>query len=170
MDFSDKSVAAVISIIGKTDLTSIFLLQEITADCYFKFNWWLRHILICHYLVYSAANYELLTTEEERKIKMGNAGPVSQLEKLRHYNCRILLPTTAPLVGMLMLGNLFKECGVVILVDGKRHQMHLCILLLFFLEHSGATISVEAFFEYTLKIAILGLVAFAFGTAACAVR
>ena len=61
---------------------------------------------------------KLFTTEKERKIKMEQLRPVSKLEKILFpivitiVVCMIL-PTTAPLVGMLMLGNLFRECGVV---------------------------------------------------------
>ena len=61
---------------------------------------------------------KLLTTEEERKIKMEQLRPVSKLEKILFpiivtvVVC-LILPTTAPLVGMLMVGNLFRESGVV---------------------------------------------------------
>ena len=68
---------------------------------------------------------KLLTTEDERKIKMEQLRPVSKLEKILFpivvtIVVVMILPTTAPLVGMLMLGNLFKESGVV----KKQHQMH----------------------------------------------
>ena len=68
-----------------------------------------------------------LTTEEERKIKMEQLRPVSKLEKILFpvivtiVVC-LILPTTAPLVGMLMLGNLFRESGVVKQLTGDRIQ------------------------------------------------
>lgn len=60
----------------------------------------------------------LLTTKKERAIKMEQLRPVSKLEKILFpivvtIVVVLILPTTAPLVGMLMLGNLFRECGVV---------------------------------------------------------
>ena len=99
---------------------------------------------------------KLLTTEKERKIKMEQLRPVSKLERILFpiivtiVVCTIL-PTTAPLVGMLMLGNLFKESGVVrqLTETASNALMYIVVILL-----------------VTLKIVALGLIAFAFGTAA----
>ena len=77
---------------------------------------------------------KLLTTEKERKIKMEQLRPVSKLEKILFpiivtiVVC-LILPTTAPLVGMLMLGNLFRESGVVKQLSGdcfQRPDVHRC--------------------------------------------
>ena len=73
---------------------------------------------------------KLLTTEKERKIKMEQLRPVSKLEKILFPIIVItivvcmILPSTAPLVGMLMLGNLFRECGVVKQLPGDSFQCH----------------------------------------------
>ena len=115
---------------------------------------------------------KLLTTEEERKIKMEQLRPVSQLEKILFpiiitIVVSLILPTTAPLVGMLMLGNLFKECGVVRQLTETASNALMYIVVILLGTSVGATTSAEAFLNMdTLKIVALGLVAFAFGTAA----
>ena len=115
---------------------------------------------------------KLLTTEKERKIKMGQLRPVTQLEKILFpiivtiVVCMIL-PTTAPLVGMLMLGNLFKESGVVRQLTETASNAMMYIVVILLGTSVGATTSAEAFLNVsTLKIVLLGLIAFAFGTAA----
>jgi len=78
----------------------------------------------------------------------------------------MILPTTAPLVGMLMLGNLFKESGVVgqLAETASNALMYIVVILLG--TSVGATTSAEAFLNWdTLKIVALGMIAFAFGTA-----
>ena len=115
---------------------------------------------------------KLLTTEKERKIKMEQLRPVSKLERILFpiiitiVVC-VILPTTAPLVGMLMLGNLFKECGVVRQLTDTAANVLMYIVVILLGTSVGATTSAEAFLNMdTIKIVILGLVAFAFGTAA----
>ncbi len=118
MGFSDKAAAA-ISIIGGADgPTSIFLAGKLQQTAI------LGPIAVAAYSYMSLVPIiqppimKLLTTEEERKIKMEQLRPVSKLERILFpiivtiVVC-LILPTTAPLVGMLMLGNLFKESGVV---------------------------------------------------------
>jgi oxaloacetate decarboxylase beta subunit len=114
---------------------------------------------------------KLLTTEEERKIKMEQLRPVSKLEKILFpivitiVVC-MLLPTTAPLVGMLMLGNLFRESGVVKQLTETASNALMYIVVILLGTSVGATTSAEAFLKVdTLKIVVLGLVAFACGTA-----
>lgn len=114
---------------------------------------------------------KLLTSEEERKIKMEQLRPVSKLEKILFpivvtVAVCLILPSTAPLVGMLMLGNLFRECGVVkqLMETASNAMMYIVVILLG--TSVGATTSAEAFLNVTtLKIVALGLVAFIFGTA-----
>ena len=78
----------------------------------------------------------------------------------------MILPTTAPLVGMLMLGNLFKECGVVRQLTETASNALMYIVVIILGTSVGATTSAEAFLNAaTLKIVVLGLIAFAFGTA-----
>ena len=114
---------------------------------------------------------KLLTTEKERKIKMEQLRPVSKLEKILFpiivtiVVC-LLLPTTAPLVGMLMLGNLFKESGVVKQLAETASNALMYIVVILLGTSVGATTTAQAFLKVsTLKIVGLGLVAFAIGTA-----
>ena len=115
---------------------------------------------------------KLFTTEEERKIKMEQLRPVSKLEKILFpiivtvVVC-LILPSTAPLVGLLMVGNLFRECGVVKQLAETASNALMYIVVIVLGLSVGATTSAEAFLKVTtLKIVALGLVAFAFGTAA----
>ena len=114
---------------------------------------------------------KLLTTEEERKIKMEQLRPVSKKERILFpiivtiVVCS-LLPSTAPLIGMLMLGNLFRESGVVRQLQETASNALMYIVVIFLGTSVGATASAEAFLKVTtIKIIALGLIAFAFGTA-----
>ena len=165
MGFSDKAAAA-ISIIGGADgPTSIFLAGKLQQTAI------LGPIAVAAYS-YMSLVPKLLTTEEERKIKMEQLRPVSQLEKILFpiiitIVVSLILPTTAPLVGMLMLGNLFKECGVVRQLTETASNALMYIVVILLGTSVGATTSAEAFLNFdTLKIVFLGLIAFAFGTAA----
>ena len=115
---------------------------------------------------------KLLTTEKERKIKMEQLRPVSKLEKILFpivvtIVVSLILPTTAPLVGMLMLGNLFRESGVVRQLQETASNALMYIVVIILGTSVGATTSAEAFLNFeTVAIVILGLVAFSFGTAA----
>ncbi|MBR5740794.1 MAG: sodium ion-translocating decarboxylase subunit beta, partial [Firmicutes bacterium] len=113
-----------------------------------------------------------LTTKEERSIKMDQLRPVSKKERILFpivvtiVVCSIL-PSTAPLIGMLMLGNLFRESGVVRQLQETASNALMYIVVIFLGTSVGATASAEAFLKLTtIKIIGLGLVAFAFGTAA----
>ena len=172
MGFSDKAAAA-ISIIGGADgPTSIFLAGKLQQTAI------MGPIAVAAYSYMSLVPIiqppimKLLTTEKERKIKMGQLRPVTKLEKILFpivvtiVVC-LILPTTAPLVGMLMLGNLFKESGVVRQLTETASNAMMYIVVILLGTSVGATTSAEAFLNLdTLKIVALGLVAFAFGTAA----
>ena len=113
---------------------------------------------------------KLLTTEKERKIRMKQLRPVSKKEKIVFpifvsIFCSLILPDVAPLLGMLMLGNLFKESGVVDRLSDTA-QNALCNIVTIMIGLSvGATADGEAFIQVqTLAIVVLGLVAFAFST------
>ena len=114
---------------------------------------------------------KLLTTKEERAIKMEQLRPVSKLEKILFpiivtIIVVLILPTTAPLVGMLMLGNLFRESGVVKQLAETASNALMYIIVILLGTSVGATTSAEAFLNITtLKIVALGLVAFVVGTA-----
>ncbi len=111
-----------------------------------------------------------LTTKKERSIVMEQLRPVSKKEKIIFpivvtVFVSLLLPSAAPLIGMLMLGNLFKECGVVERLS-KTAQNELINIVTIFLGISvGATATAEAFLNWqTLGILLMGVTAFAFGT------
>ncbi len=114
---------------------------------------------------------KLLTTEKERKIEMKQLRTVSQREKIVFpivitTIIAILLPSAAPLIGCLMLGNLMKECGVTERLS-KTVQNELMNIVTIFLGISvGATATADAFLNWnTLGILTLGIVAFSFGSA-----
>ena len=172
LGFSDKAAAA-ISIIGGADgPTSIFLAGKLQQTAI------MGPIAVAAYSYMSLVPIiqppimKLLTTEKERKIKMDQLRPVSKLERILFpvivtiVVC-VILPTTAPLVGMLMLGNLFKECGVVRQLTETASNALMYIVVILLGTSVGATTSAEAFLNWnTIKIVILGLIAFMVGTAA----
>jgi len=172
MGFSDKAAAA-ISIIGGADgPTSIFLAGKLEQTAI------MGPIAVAAYSYMSLVPIiqppimKLLTTEKERKIKMEQLRPVSKLEKILFpiivtiVVC-LILPSTAPLVGALMLGNLFRESGVVRQLQETASNALMYIVVILLGTSVGATTSAEAFLNLgTIKIVVLGLVAFAFGTAA----
>lgn len=111
-----------------------------------------------------------LTTKKERMIKMGQLRKVSKVEKIIFpifvvLFCALLLPDVAPLLGMLMLGNLFRESGVVERLSDVA-QNGLCNVVTIFLGLSvGATANGELFLRtQTLAIIAMGLFAFGFST------
>ena len=114
---------------------------------------------------------KLLTTKEERQIKMTTLRTVSKTEKILFpivvtIFVSLLVPSAAPLVGCLMLGNLWKECGVCERLC-KTAQNELMNIVTIFLGISvGATTTAGAFLNLeTLKIVVMGVVAFGLGTA-----
>ena len=111
-----------------------------------------------------------MTTEKMRKVKMEQTRPVSKVEKICFpiivtVVCVLILPTVAPLIGCLMLGNLFRECGVTDRLSDTA-QNALCNIVTIFLGTSvGATAVGTTFLSWeTLKIIGLGLAAFSFAT------
>ena len=171
MGFSDQAAAAV-SIIGGADgPTSIFLAGKLGQSSL------MGPIAVAAYSYMSLVPIiqppvmKLLTTKKERAIKMKNLRPVSKLEKILFpivvttVVC-LILPTTAPLVGRLMLGNLFRESGVVRQLEETASNAMMYIVVILLGTSVGASTSAEAFLNVsTLKIVVLGLVAFIFGTA-----
>lgn len=112
-----------------------------------------------------------LTTEEERKVMMKQLRPVSKREKIIFpimitVVVSFLLPSATPLVGMLMLGNLMRECGVVDRLSETAQNALMNIVVIFLGLTVGATTNAETFLTWrTISIIILGLIAFSFGTA-----
>ncbi|OUQ18691.1 glutaconyl-CoA decarboxylase subunit beta [Lachnoclostridium sp. An14] len=172
MGFNDKAAAA-ISIIGGADgPTSIFLCGKLGQKEYMGPIAVAAYSYMALVPIIQPPIMKLLTTEKERKIKMEQLRPVSKLEKILFpiivtvVVC-LILPTTAPLVGMLMLGNLFRESGVVKQLTETASNALMYIVVIMLGTSVGATTSAEAFLKLdTIKIVVLGLVAFALGTAA----
>ena len=171
MGFSDKAAAA-ISIIGGADgPTSIFLCGKLGQTQY------MGPIAVAAYSYMSLVPIiqppimKALTTEKERKIKMEQLRPVSKLERILFpiivtIVVVLILPSTAPLIGMLMLGNLFRESGVVKQLTETASNALMYIVAILLGTSVGASTSAEAFLKMdTLKIVALGMIAFAFGTA-----
>lgn len=169
--FNDKAAAA-ISIIGGADgPTSIFLAGKLGQTEY------MGPIAVAAYSYMSLVPIiqppimKFLTTKKEREIKMEQLRPVSKLEKILFpvivtIVVVMILPATAPLIGMLMLGNLFRECGVVKQLQETASNALMYIVVILLGTSVGATTSAEAFLRIdTLKIVALGLIAFAIGTA-----
>ena len=172
LGFNDKAAAA-ISIIGGADgPTSIFLAGKLGQTGLMGPIAVAAYSYMSRVPIIQPPIMKLLTTEEERKIKMEQLRPVTKLEKILFpiivtiVVC-LILPTTAPLVGMLMLGNLFRESGVVKQLTETASNALMYIVVILLGTSVGASTSAEAFLNWdTLKIVFLGLVAFAFGTAA----
>ena len=111
-----------------------------------------------------------LTTKKERAVKMGQLRKVSKVEKIIFpivvvVFCSLLLPSVAPLLGMLMLGNLFRESGVVARLSDTAQNALINIVTIMLGVTVGATANGELFLRLeTLAIVAMGLFAFAFST------
>ena len=172
LGFNDKAAVAIAIIGGADGPTSIFLAGKLGQTEY------MGPIAVAAYSYMSLVPIiqppimKLFTTEKERKIKMEQLRPVSKLEKIFFpivvtIVVSLILPTTAPLVGMLMLGNLFRESGVVKQLQETASNALMYIVVILLGTSVGATTSAEAFLKLdTLKIVGLGLIAFAVATAA----
>ena len=172
MGFGGKAAAA-ISIIGGADgPTSIFLAGKLGQTALMGPIAVAAYSYMALVPIIQPPIMKALTTEKERKVKMEQLRPVSKLEKILFpivvtIVVVMILPTTAPLVGMLMLGNLFRESGVVKQLQETASNALMYIVVILLGTSVGATTSAEAFLNMsTIKIVILGLVAFAVGTAA----
>ncbi|SHF07358.1 sodium ion-translocating decarboxylase subunit beta [Caloramator proteoclasticus] len=114
---------------------------------------------------------KLLTTKEERMVKMDQLRKVSKAEKIIFpivvtILVSLLLPSVAPLIGMLMLGNLFRESGVVNRLSDTAQNAMINIITIFLGVTVGATANAKSFLNFeTIAITALGLVAFSFSTA-----
>ncbi len=163
--------AASISIIGGADgPTAIYLTSKLAPNL-------LGPIAVAAYSymalvpIIQPPVIKLLTSKEERSVKMEQLRTVSQREKILFpiivtILVILIVPSSAPLVGMLMLGNLFKESGVVphLVENGKNALLY--IVTIFLGITVGATANASTFLSIeTLKIIAIGLLAFVFGTA-----
>ena len=113
---------------------------------------------------------KLMTSAEDRKIKMTQSRPVSKTEKILFpiivtIFVVLLLPSTAPLIGCLMLGNLFRECGVTDRLSDTVQNALMNIITIMLSTSVGATMVASNFLKLdTIKIVFLGLVAFGIST------
>jgi len=162
--------AASIGIIGGADgPTAIFLTTQLAPEL-------LGPIAIAAYSYMALIPMiqpplmRMLTTEKERSVKMEQLREVTKTEKiifpiLVAAFVILLLPSTAPLIGCLMLGNLFRECGVTARLSDTAQNALMNIVTIFLAISVGATTVADRFLSLeTLKIIILGLTAFAFST------
>ena len=114
---------------------------------------------------------KLLTTKKDRGIKMEQLRPVTKTERILFpivstISCGLVLPASVPLVGMLMFGNLLRECGCTERLSLAAQNEVLNATTIFLGISVGATMSAESFLTVaTLKIIALGLIAFIFSTA-----
>ena len=172
LGFNDLAAAAIAIIGGADGPTSIYLASKLHQTEI------MGPIAVAAYSYMSLVPIiqppimRALTTKEERAIKMEQLRPVSKRERILFpivvtivvYG---LLPSTTPLVGMLMLGNLFRESGVVRQLTETASNALMYIVVILLGTSVGATTSAEAFLKWdTIKIVIIGLAAFCFGTAA----
>ena len=163
--------AASIGIIGGADgPTAIFLTSKLAPEL-------LGPIAVAAYSymalvpVIQPPIMKALTTKEERKIKMAQLRPVSKREKIFFpivvtLVTSLILPSAAPLIGMLMLGNLFRESFVVERLNKTAQNELMNIVTIFLGVCVGSTATAEAFLNWkTLGIFAMGIIAFSFGTA-----
>jgi oxaloacetate decarboxylase beta subunit len=173
LEFIDFSVqdAAAIGIIGGADgPTAIFLAGKLAPDL-------LGAIAIAAYSymalvpIIQPPIMRLLTSAEEREIKMVQLRPVKTVERIIFpllvlFACILLIPDATPLVGALMFGNLLNECGAVDrLANAAKNELINIVTILLGLA-VGSKLGADKFLSpETLGILLLGLVAFAVGTA-----
>ena len=166
----EPNEAASIAIIGGADgPTAIFLTGKLAGHL-------LGPIAVAAYSYMALIPFiqppimKALTTEKERKVEMKQLRKVSKTEKIIFpvvvlVICAFILPDVAPLLGFLMLGNLFKECGVVDRLSDTAQNALMNIVTIMLGLTVGATTNGQTFLKpETLKIVALGLVAFAFST------
>ena len=170
LDFSPKEAGSIAIIGGADGPTAIFVTSQLSPEL-------LGPIAVAAYSymalvpIIQPPIMRLLTTKKERAIVMEQLRPVSKLEKILFpivvvVLVAILLPDAAPLVGMLMLGNLFKESGVVDRIAKTAQNELMNIVTIFLGTTVGATASGTLFLTpKTLGIIALGLIAFCLGTA-----
>lgn len=171
LSFTLKEASAIAIIGGADGPTAIFLASRLAPDL-------LGAIAVAAYSYMALVPLiqppimRALTTEKERKIQMTQLRVVSKREKivfplLLLLLTILLLPTAAPLIGMFCLGNLMKECGVVDRLSKTAQNELINIVTIFLGLAVGSRLSAELFLTtQTLGILVLGMVAFAIGTAA----
>ena len=163
--------AAGIGIIGGADgPTAIYLCAKLAKDI-------LPAVAVAAYSYMSLVPLiqppiiKLFTTKADRSIKMEQLRPVSRTERILFpiistVACGLILPPAVPLIGMLMFGNLLRECGCTERLSQAAQNEVLNATTIFLGISVGATMSADSFLRLeTIKIIVLGLVAFMFSTA-----
>ncbi len=170
MDFSLREAAAIGIIGGADGPTAIYVAGQLAPHL-------LGAIAVAAYSymalvpIIQPPIMKLLTTEEERKIEMVQLREVSKVERIIFplmllLLVALLLPSAAPLLGMLCFGNLMRECGVVDRLSDTTQNSLINIVTIFLGLAVGSKLSAEQFLDWsTLSILLLGMVAFAIGTA-----
>ncbi|MBF0368356.1 MAG: sodium ion-translocating decarboxylase subunit beta [Magnetococcales bacterium] len=170
-DFSLADAAAIGIIGGADGPTAIFLSSRLAPDL-------MGAIAVAAYSYMALVPLiqppimMALTTEEERQVVMQQLRPVSKLERVLFpitvlILCALLLPTAAPLIGMLTFGNLLRESGVVERLSKTAQNEMINIVTIFLGLAVGSKLSAEQFLSVeTLGILVLGVIAFSVGTAA----
>jgi len=170
MDFSLREAAAIGIIGGADGPTAIYVAGKLAPNL-------LGAIAVAAYSYMALVPLiqppimRLLTTEAERKIEMVQLREVSKAERiifplLLLLLVALLLPSAAPLLGMLCFGNLMRECGVVDRLSDTTQNALINIVTIFLGLAVGSKLSAEQFLDWsTLSILLLGIVAFAIGTA-----
>ena len=171
IDFDLKDAASIGIIGGADGPTSIYLTSRLSPKL-------LGAVAVAAYSymalvpIIQPPIMRLLTTEAERKIKMSTLRSVSKIEKvcfpiLITLLCALLLPDAAPLIGMLMFGNLLKESGVTERLNQTAQNALINIVTIFLGIAVGSKLSADQFLSLqTLGILFLGMVAFSIGTSA----
>ncbi len=169
-DFTLQEAASIAIIGGADGPTAIFLTSKLAPDL-------LGPIAVAAYSymalvpIIQPPIMRALTTEKERKVVMQQLRPVSKLEKILFPMtvlalCLMFLPSAAPLIGMLMFGNLLREVGVVERLSRSAQNEIINVVTIFLGLAVGSKLSAETFLTVeTLGILALGAVAFAIGTA-----
>jgi oxaloacetate decarboxylase beta subunit len=170
MDFSVREAAAIGIIGGADGPTAIYVAGQLAPHL-------LGAIAVAAYSYMALVPMiqppiiKLLTTEDERKIKMEQLREVSKSERILFPLMLLLLvalvlPSAAPLIGMLAFGNLMRECGVVERLSDTTQNALINIVTIFLGLSVGSKLQAEQFLVMdTLGILLLGMVAFAIGTA-----
>ena len=170
INFTEKQAASIAIIGGADGPTAIFLTSKLAPEL-------LGAIAVAAYSymalvpIIQPPIMRALTTEKERRVVMTELRVVSKTEKILFpifvtIICVLLLPSAAPLIGMLMLGNLMRESGVVDRISKTAQNELMNIVTIFLGITVGATANAENFLRpTTLLIICLGLIAFSFGTA-----
>jgi len=170
MDFTLREAAAIGIIGGADGPTAIYVAGQLAPDL-------LGAIAVAAYSYMALVPLiqppimKLLTTEAERRIEMVQLREVSKAERILFpllllLLVALLLPSAAPLLGMLAFGNLMRECGVVERLSNTTQNALINIVTIFLGLAVGSKLSAESFLvSSTLGILVLGMVAFAIGTA-----